>query len=637
MTNTNNGMNREALGPAERIIQTALAYSDHMVHNRPGIVRADPASVTGVRWSPGIHRNEETAAGKARVMYEIAKVPAGRGKSKSHRTRVGVIQADGRILENGAVIGRYQPAGLFPEVATWLYKQVAEVWKLDNEFAARWASYAFAQEHRDLKTVLAAFMLVQSRSGAPVLENGKLAFSDADYRGIGEAMILLYDGKGKDLTPKLLVRIEEILKLPGVAEINRTLGFGRSARNPALGRYDKAVQQWLAFREDNPKLLTGLVKAGFRTTVIDLAKRVGFKPSTPRFFDILRWKQAQSKDGHRHLAIGQAVKAAETWEGLTEAQVCERIVREKPSFKLLASRVPTSVGITRAVMAAAIEAGSLSNKDLIIATPTLEDLGLLEVQMVKERWQRAVQQAEDQRAANIARNVKSKEVKEQLQDAADTAVKKAVEEVMKDMRVYFFVDISGSMHQALPTAVRYVTQFLQGFPGDKLHIAVFNTAGREVTLPRASAAGVEAAFRGISAGGGTDYGSGVRALGHRRPKDGEDVLFIFVGDEQQDMTFTQEVRRTRFDPLAFGFIRVVGTDGTHRTAVQRTAAELSIPCFMIDERTFSDPYAIPRTIRALVAATPVGRATTAVATPRQTLVDTIMKTELLRKPAWTVA
>jgi hypothetical protein len=69
--------------------------------------------------------------------------------------------------------------------------------------------------------------------------------------------------------------------------------------------------------------------------------------------------------------------------------------------------------------------------------------------------------------------------------------------------------------------------------------------------------------------------------------------------------------------------------------VQGSAAALGIPCFLVDEATFADPYAIPRTLRNLIAATPVNKIVgRAPAAPRQTLVDTILKTPLLAKPAW---
>jgi hypothetical protein len=67
--------------------------------------------------------------------------------------------------------------------------------------------------------------------------------------------------------------------------------------------------------------------------------------------------------------------------------------------------------------------------------------------------------------------------------------------------------------------------------------------------------------------------------------------------------------------------------------VTRTAAELGIPCFEVGEQTFDDTYAIPRTIRALVASTPVGVAARAAAT-RVSLAEAILKTELLKKPVW---
>ena len=55
----------------------------------------------------------------------------------------------------------------------------------------------------------------------------------------------------------------------------------------------------------------------------------------------------------------------------------------------------------------------------------------------------------------------------------------------------------------------------------------------------------------------------------------------------------------------------------------------------IHEDTFADPYAIPRTVQALVAATPVGlRPTTVQTPPRQSLAELILKTQLLQKPTW---
>lgn len=503
---------------------------------------------------------------------------------------------------------------------------------MDNEFAARWASYAFGQEHRDLKVVLAAFMLVQTRKGDPVLDGGKITFYDEDFRDIGEAMMLIHRRDGKDLNPKLLLRIHDLLSLPSVAAINRELGFGNSARRPFLGRWSKAVEKWLQFREENPKLLDGLVKAGFKNTVKDLARAVGYKPETPRFFEALSWAQDQAKDGRRTMLIGVEMAKTESWDDLTEAQICEKIVADKPDWKRVVGLLPKKLGVTRAIMSAAVESGSLSNKDLIILTPTLEELGLLEVTEVRAKWDRAIKRAEDDmRAANIARNVRSKDVQEQLQAAADTALQKAVAQATKNLRIYVIIDISGSMGQSIERAKTLLGKFLQGFPADRTHVAVFNTAGRVVEIKHPSAAGVANAFRGISADGGTAHGAGVLALQKFQPKDDEDSLFIFIGDGGERKTFEAYVTQSKLRPMAFGFLRL---PGENFGCIESTATMLGIPCFPIVENTFDDVYAIPRTIRALVAATPVGTAARVAATPRVTLVDTILKTDLLRKPQW---
>jgi hypothetical protein len=624
--------NVENLGPAERIINSLLTYTDHLFHGRPGIVTPDTTLATGAKWQFATY--VENAGVKTvyalREKGPVTKVEIAEGKSlKIKGTAFGVLDADGTTIKDprGRKIGEYRSPGIFKEVATWMFRQVAEIWKLDNEFAARWASHAYAEDHRDLKVILASFMLVQTRKGDPVLDGGKVAFLDEDYRDVGEAMILQNGAKYLDL--KMILRILGVLELPEVAAIVRELGFGNSARSKFLGRFPKVAEKWLRYREENPQLLKGLIKSGQRSSLKRLATTVRYKPTTPKFFKDLRWKQVQAKDGHRGLAIGEAVSAAETWADLREEQICERIVQSKMNFKRIVGLLPEAVGLSRAVMAAAIEAGSLSDKDLILYTPTLEELGLLKVPAIHGKWQLALKAAEDQRAANVATRVKGKETKELLQGAADTAMQKAVEEVIRGMRVYFIVDISGSMENAIEQAKVNITKFLPGFPLDKIHASIFNTSGREVILRHATAAGVENAFQGIRASGGTSYGAGVMALSKHKPKDDEDALFFFIGDEEA-APFAHEVRLSGINPVAFAFIKV-RVNGY--SAVRDTAQALGIPCIMVDQNTFEDPYAIPRTIRNLIAATPVGRAPARIQ-QRETLVDVILKTPLLTKPAW---
>lgn len=617
----------ENLGPAEHIINALLAFSDHMYHGRPGIVTTDARTTTGSKWAPVTHRVEEGV----KVVYGLSKV--GR---RTVQTRLGVLMDDGKVRvredRRSRVVGEYRKPGIYPEVAEWFYAQVAAVWNLDNEFAAKWASYAFGEEHRDLKCVLAAFMLVQSRKGAPEkTDEGEVLFYDEDYRDVGEAMVLT-QRKGSDLTPKALLRMYDVLTLPGVAKINYDLGFTQSDRNPFLGRWPGAVRKWLRYREENPRMLEGLVNAAFRTTVVDLARKVGYKPISSKFFETLRWKQKQAQDGRRTMAIGAELRQAESWAGLSEKEVCARIVEERPNWKRIVSLLPSDVGVTRAVTVAAISAKCLSDKDLVILTPTLEQLGLLDVQDVKDRWLRAVNNAKDMRAASVAKNTRSQAVKDALETGADKAAKVAVAEAVKGLRTYVLVDISGSMEQSIEKAKVMVAKFVQAMPADQVHVCVFNTHGRVIEIKHASTRGVEAAFRGVRSSGGTDYGAGVRCIGNLPPKDDEDSLFIFVGDEQA-VTFSRAVQASGLRPAAFGLLRIQGGYGMSRTAVQSTATSLGVPCFMIDENTFDDVYAIPRTLRNLIAATPVSTNPSRKSV-RKTIVTQILETKLLEKPAW---
>jgi len=625
----------EALGPAERAINTLTTYSDHLVHNRPGIVVPDRRTPIGVRWDQATWVEEGEDGAKQKVVYRLQKV--GRGQQK---TRLGVLSADGKtVRENGRVVGEYRKPGLFPEAAVYLYRQIAEVFKLDNEFAAHWASWAFARDHKDMKVILAAFMLVQNRCGEPEIEDGEVLFFDDDFRSVGEAMCLITT-KGVRLDAKLLLRIGDLLAMPGIVEINREMGFGKSARSPVMGRYKRVVTKWLRYREQNPKMLAGLVKAGGKRMVQDLARRVNYKPLSAKFFETLGWKQTQSKDGHRKI-LDVEIAEVDSWQDLSEAEICQKIVDTKPNFKLLAGKLPSGMGLTRAIVAAAIEAGSVSDADLIILTPTLEELGLLKVKEIKDRLDKALQAATNQRAANIARNVKSKDLRESMEDSADQAVAKAVEEVVKDLMVAVIVDKSGSMEGAIERAKDYLSKLLIAFPLDRLFVSVFNTMGTEVKIQHSSKRGVEAAFRGHNAGGGTTYAEGVRVLAHHQPKPDQDVLVIFVGDEGDGgvPALVRAVEATGWNPVAFGLMEVNAMGRYNRwgqgTIVKEAAQRLGIPCFKVDEAMFEadDPYVIPRTLRNLIESTPVGMPK-AGRPVRKTLVQTILETPLLAKPVW---
>src|SRR5580765_1734431 len=225
MTTARTLLPESQMGPAERLLDVVLGSSAHLWHNRPGIDRDGT-------WVPA------------------------KGQTKNVRGK------------------RVQP-GLFVPAAVALYRRLLEIHKLNADLMAHLASYALVEtDWRDLKVACAALMLVQTRAGAPIHDDdGSVAFYDDDHRRIGEAMVLWYQKKSaRMLTPKAVLRIAELLEVPEIAALNRKAGFGDpAAKRAPLGRWSKAADKWLVLRETNRAMLDGLVRAGYKETIKNLA------------------------------------------------------------------------------------------------------------------------------------------------------------------------------------------------------------------------------------------------------------------------------------------------------------------------------------------------------------------------------
>lgn len=580
MTTARNTLLPESqMGPAERLLDVVLGSSAHLWHNRPGI------NNNGT-WVP--------AKGAAKTVRGV----------------------------------RVEP-GLFVPAAVALYGRLLEIHKLNADLMAHLASYALIEtDWRDLKVACAALMLVQTRAGAPIHDDdGSVAFYDDDYRRIGEAMVLWYQKKSaRMLTPKAVLRIAELLEVPEIAALNRAAGFGDpAAKRAPLGRWSKAAAKYLAVRETNKAMLEGLVKAGFKQTIKNIARKVGFKPSTPDFFGVLGWKQSQSEDGRREVGLDNVTLVkSERFDGLSEAEICEAIVSQRLRYKDAVGRLPADIGLTPAIMVALLP--TLSDRDLRQLTPTLEELGLLSVPEIRAKWEKSIETATDQRGLNIAKNVRDAGLKEKLAESADNAVKKAVAQATAeaDIRVMFLVDKSGSMQGAIETSKEVLGKMLAGFPLDKLHVATFDTMGQVLKPKAASSVAVKHMLAPIKADGGTIHAAAVQALhrdGVRVPADAK-LIVIVVGDEagESGVTFANAFATHGYLVAALAMI-VAGTRGG--TTVRDAARTLAVPFSEVTAAQFDDPYHVTRVLRALLEA-PVS-----AAVPTPGLVEKVMSTKLL--------
>jgi hypothetical protein len=583
MTTKNTPMIPEAQrGPAERLLELVLGGSAHLWHNRPGM------NVNGT-WQP-----------------------APRGKA---------LPAHVRPVS----------PGLFVPAAVKLYRQLLEIYKLNTDLMAHFASYALTQtDWRDLKVATCALMLVQKHAGLPVREpDGSVAFFDDDHRVIGEAMILHYERKStRMLTPKAVLRVAELLETPEIAQLNREAGFGDpGSKKPPLGRWKRVAQKWLQAREKNLPMIEGLVKAGYKETLKKLARKAGYRPESQAFFELLGWKQKQASGGHRQVGLtGLTLVKRERFDGLSEAEICEWIENERLSYKEVVGRLPKDVGLTPAIMVALLP--SLSDRDLRMLTPTLEELGLMSEPVIRQRWEKAVQSATDQRALHIAKNVRNKELREKLEEASDNAARQAVAEATAeaDVRVMFLIDKSGSMEGAIEQSKEALTRILAGFPMEKLHIASFDTVGTVLKPKASSRTAVQHMLQGLKASGGTTHAAAVQALhrdGVRVPAEAK-LIVIVVGDEAGEAgdQFAQVFRVYGYTVAAMALL--VSVAGGRGTTVRTCAAQLRVPFSEVAVDQFADPYQVPRVLKALMDAP------TATGASQSGWVERVMRTPLLK-------
>ncbi len=550
------------IGPAERLLDLVLQSSAHLWHNRPGL------------YAVGVL------------------IP----KKSDGKTR--------RRASDGTPVG----PGLFVPAASVLYSKLLDIYLLNATLMAHFASYVLEKtEWRDLKVACAALMLVQPRAGQPIKgDDGRVEFYEDDYRAIGEAMVLRYERQStRMLTPRGILRIAELLETPAIAELNRIAGFSDpGSRSPALGRWAKAATRWLHVREENPAMLEGLVKAGFKGTLKQIARKVGYKPESQRFFEVLGWKQKQHAGGHRTVGLTELkVEKKRKFHDISEAEICELIVEERLSYKETVGRLPKGVGLTPAIMAALLP--SLSDRELRLLTPTLEELGLMSDRDVQARWERALLSTTDQRGLHIAKNVRSRALKERLEASADVAVTRAREESdAGDVHVIFLIDKSGSMEGAIELSKDALSKILAGFDPERVHIASFDTMGTVLKPKAPSRAAIEHMLRGIKASGGTIHYTGLMALhasGVRIPE-GAPLLLVVVGDEagETGQALANSLRQFGYLPSAIALFLSVRHD--RGNTVRECARVLGVGFSEVDVASFDDPYQVPRVLKTLLEA-----------------------------------
>ena len=169
---------------------------------------------------------------------------------------------------------------------------------------------------------------------------------------------------------------------------------------------------------------------------------------------------------------------------------------------------------------------------------------------------------------------------------------------------------------------------VQGFPREKLYMSSFNTVGTLLKPKQYSSAGIKHMLKGISASGGTIYGSGIRVFRDNRVNipAGAELIIFAVGDEAGETgeLFAQEIRNCGYQPKAFAHIVNISGQFGRGTTVRRAAEVLGVSYTEVAVEQFTDVYQVQRTLKAVLEAQPYRE--------KGSLVEKILQTELLVSP-----
>jgi len=362
----------------------------------------------------------------------------------------------------------------------------------DPYFLAHFTSYAINKlDSKDLKVITTFANALSDADGTPFVTGtdteGRPVYSKdfkkPNLRMISQAAI-------QQLDPKLVSRVVEI------ANIKQALGSKREATH-FPNSLKTAVKKWVKFRENNPKAMEGIKKAGFAPTVQYIYRMLHLKPDLETA-SILGWKQGSKKKGN----IEEIEKRTLIdFKGLSDIEIAQKIQDEKLPVLGALGALPEK--ISPVVAAALLE--QASGNQAVILRNLFDSQGLLKDKEVLKVFTEKIKTAKT--ALDRVEKLNT-EVDEDVQKVLKTAkAEKRKDDVGDIGRVFVHIDISGSMYNAIEFAKEngaIIAECIKN-PEENFFWGAFNTSGFIIDKPKSfEKDGFMAALYGLHSGGGTN-------------------------------------------------------------------------------------------------------------------------------------
>jgi len=349
----------------------------------------------------------------------------------------------------------------------------------DPYFLAHLTSYAMKKsKSNDLRVFLTYVSGLSSADGRAFSPTSK--YKKPNLRYISEAAIHM-------LEPKLANRVAFLgsHKYQVKDYLNEATHFPVSMRD--------SLKKYLKYRDVHPEILEGIRKAGLKTTMQKMARKLHFDFSDEAR-EIISWpKRGQKFD-----------KRAPLFEKLSDLEIAEKIREEQlPHIAILAELAKVNKKVSPVIAVAMLE--QATGNQAVILRSTFEDAGILNDKDVKKLYEEKIKDAKTalDRVDHIAKEA-SDSVKQMLNSAKSNSRKEEMGEVGK---IFLHLDFSGSMQGVKDFAIErgaIIAEMVKN-PEQNFAWGWFSHHGKRLNLPDAfEKDAFEAKLFGEGDWGGTD-------------------------------------------------------------------------------------------------------------------------------------
>ena len=478
----------------------------------------------------------------------------------------------------------------------------------DPFFLAHFTSYAIKNlDSKDLKVVSVFMNSLNDADGTPFIigndDAGRPIYSEKfrkpNLRIVSQAGL-------QELDPKLVSRVVEL------ANIKQQLGKAHREGTHFSTSLKTAIRKWIKFRENNPKAMEGIKKAGLSKTVQKIYRMIHMKPNKETS-EILGWRQG-SKVKNNIEKISK--RKLFNFKDLSDLEIAKKIRNDKLSPLGVLGALPDKIS---PVIAAAILEQANGNQAVILRG-LFDKQGLLKDKEVLAVFNNKIQEAKTalDRVDKINTEV-DRDVSQVLKTARSNRRKKDVGSIGK---VFIHLDISGSMGSAIKFAMERGSIIAECItdPENNFHWGAFRD--RAIALKRPESFEKDAfmaALYGVTANGGTDC-----LANYKKARELGCDIDVYITDQDHNGN-PVENRIKNLDSRGYARPKAVVivdfSNGRYNDKFKDVLEGLGIPVAILKPNTLVESALITEAVKsALLGATAV--------------IDSIMDTPLLKLPEW---